>query len=807
MSTVKLIGPDGKQYDFDASAPGANLEQAKAAGFRVADDIGLVESAVDTFKAAGLHAAQGLTGGLLGAAAGAEQGVEESPEDFRARHEVATELTRLREESPVASVAGELAGAVFSPINKVGAAVKGARAISTVGRIAQEAKAGAAVGSLFGAGNALSEAALGDTQLTAENLAASVGLGALLGGAGGALGSAVEEGAAAVLPKAGRALSEAQKMLDDVANDAAVRATRAQQSVINRIGEAKLTEAGRVLREGGHLKALGTADDMLKSLEKDIAATGKTKGGFLDAADAAGSRPDFAAALKSVDDWAARLSPLERDTVKGELAKARTALEDIATDPKAGTWRAFDKWKQDVQAKAKFSRGQLSAEDDLALGLRRQLAGVAREELDRQLVPALGADGARFLETKSTYAALKDAERLAQSGAGRPGGFGYIGLKDLLAGGAGAVVHPAGFAGALASKFMREHGQALVAKTADAVSKSPALVAIAESMGKALPTLAPQLGQYAAPLAAAFGTSPAVGLATHMAMSQVDPGYSATAQLAGLSHEEPEHHGAALGRAHGLAEVAATARQADVDIDKGIAAVLRGEKPAPAVGKVMGRQDFGAKRMRRGELDAHAKRVEEIRHMATDPMALVERVAANMGKVGTVAPGVAAALTAQADRAVKYLADAAREPPKKGPLAADWVPSEAQRFEFAQKLQVVERPMSVLQHAAAGTLTSAQVDALRAVYPRLYATISQKALEQALGAKSVPYRSRLMLSMLTGMDLDGTTSQEALARNQEAIRGTKQGEDAAPADQGSRSEMTLGQRMALPNQRRDSEAP
>lgn len=58
MSTVKLIGPDGKQYDFDASAPGANLEQAKAAGFRVADDIGLVESAVDTFKAAGLHAAQ-----------------------------------------------------------------------------------------------------------------------------------------------------------------------------------------------------------------------------------------------------------------------------------------------------------------------------------------------------------------------------------------------------------------------------------------------------------------------------------------------------------------------------------------------------------------------------------------------------------------------------------------------------------------------------------------------------------------------------------------------------------------------------
>ena len=520
------------------------------------------------------------------------------------------------------------------------------------------------------------------------------------------------------------------------------------------------------------------------------------------AADASGAAPDFGSTIKGLDDYVAGLSPLKRERALADVAKATRTLEDVATDPAPSAWKRFDQWKRDLQKEAKFNLGA----DALGLEVRRDLATLAKNSLDDQLSVALGADAAKFMESKATYAALKDAASLAKSGTGRPSGFGYIGLKDLLAGGAGAAVHPAGFATALASKFMREHGQSLVAKTADAIAKSPALVAVAQSMGKSLAGFAPQLGQYAAPLAAAFGTSPAVGLATHMTMAQTDPGYAATAQLAGLTPEGPEEHGAAMGRAQSLADVAAAAKKGDDDITKHIAAVVKGEKAPPSVGRVMNRQDFGAKRMRQDELAAHSRRVEEIRQMAVDPMALVERVSANLQQLGPVAPGVSAALSAQADRAVQYLAEAAKAPPKPGPLAADWTPTEAERFEFNQKLQAVEEPMSVLQHAAAGTLTPTQVDALRTVYPRLYEQVSQRALEQAMAAKSVPYRSRLMLSMLTGVDLDGTLSQAALTRNQEAIRGkSAEQENAAPQDSGSRSEMTLGSRMALPNQRRDME--
>ena len=213
-------------------------------------------------------------------------------------------------------------------------------------------------------------------------------------------------------------------------------------------------------------------------------------------------------------------------------------------------------------------------------------------------------------------------------------------------------------------------------------------------------------------------------------------------------------------------------------------------------------------RMRRDAAAAHDKRTEEIRQLAADPNAFLDRVSKNLERVGPVAPGVSAALTAQAHTAVQYLAQAAQRPVKPGPLAHDWTPTESERHEFAQKLEAVQDPMSVLRHAAAGTLTPVQIEALRTVYPGLAKAIGEKALMQAMAKKpsEVPYRARLMLSMLTGADVDGSTSQAALASNQLANHGNKQSqENAAPQSSGARSEMTLASRMALPSQRRELE--
>ncbi len=816
--SINLVGPDGAPWVLDNDDPAA-LDEALRQGFKMPvapREKSELEQLGEGVAAGTLGAVEGLSGGLFGTAVGLAAKPDRTgfvDPGARAR---AKEVRRLDEENPVATGAGELAGMLFSPIGQLSGGIRtGIGATTKAGKLAASGLGGAVEGSLFGAGATLSDAMLGDAELTADKLIAGAGLGALLGAGGGSAFAGIEEGVRAVLPKLGKAVSGAQGTLDELANDLAIKATRAQQSVINRVGETKLAEAAKVLRDRGHLNASSSSDDILKSLTKDREEVGKQLGKFIDDADAAAKTPTYSQLLTRLDDFQKGLNPLERQAVAADLKAAREAVLELGARPvnatgKGGSaFRAFDDLKQTIQAKAKFSQGPVPL-DDVQFGLRRQLAGIFRDELDQQLLPQLGSDAAKkFTDSKAVYGALKDAERLATSGVGRakPGGFG-LGLYDLLAGVMGGSFHPAGIAAAVASKFMRERAPAIISKVADSVSRSPALKAVAESMGTQIAGVSPRLGPYGPALAQAFARSPEEGLAMHLTMAQVDPNYSATAQAVGLTHESPEEKSATLGRAQGLASLAGTVRSGEQQIGKYLDQVMKGSGSEAQSRKVLGRQDFGEKRMRRDAEAAHTQRVKEVRELATNPEALLERIAKNLEAVGPVAPGVASALAARANVAVQYLAKAAEVPPKPGPLAPDWVPTEAERNEFTQKLEVVEDPMSVMRHAAAGTLTDMQVEALKTVYPSLWQSMSEAALAKvAEGPKEVPYSARLMLSVLTGIDVDGSLSFEAIVSNQNAIRATKQKEpeNAAPQSPGARSEMTLAGRMATPEQRREME--
>lgn len=128
-----------------------------------------------------------LLAGVEGAARGASLGLSDvaesqlskvlpeglsqtfSPEQIRARQEA----------NPTTSFLGNIAGA--APLGGLGKAIG-------LGGVAAEA----ATGALFGAGNAVSEAALGDPQLNAQKVLADVGMGAALGGGLGLLSKAIK---------------------------------------------------------------------------------------------------------------------------------------------------------------------------------------------------------------------------------------------------------------------------------------------------------------------------------------------------------------------------------------------------------------------------------------------------------------------------------------------------------------------------------------------------------------------------------------------------------------------------------------
>lgn len=789
--SVPLVGPDGRQYSLD---DGANLDAVLKLGFRVETPetpVTALESAADIGKEVVETATAATTGALRGATANAS-GIalqNANPAGFET-------LKGMEERSPIASTVGEVGGMVFSPINKAGTLVtKGLGATTKLGRIGAEVAGGATSGVLFGAGKTVSDAALGDVDLTAEKLIAGAGLGAVLGGAGGGLGGAITEGARAVLPRAATLAKRAQSALDDIANDATISATRAQQGVINRIGDDKLRAAAEAIRSKGLIRS--SPDEMAKAIEGERQTIGKMLGKFLDDADAAGSKADHMRLLNRLDDYEAKLNPLERDAVAADLRAARRAVAELGEQ--GSGFRALDDLKQTIQAKAKFSRGPTPL-DDTTLGLKRSLAGVFRDELDQQLLPVLGSDaGKAFTDTKALYGSLRDAERLAQSGAGRVGG---IGLRDMLAAVAGTSIHPMGIAAAIGSKVLREQGPAIAARIADRLSKEPALQAMARSFAASLPMTAPKLGPYGAILAQEAQVSPERALATHMAYAQLDPSYAATAQLAGLTPEQPDEHPVALERAQTLAEAHAAAAAQDEAVRKGVDRAARGGA-SPSEGRAMRSQDFGAMRMRRDGSAAYDKRVAEIRELATNPAALIDRIAANMAGLSSTAPGVAVAMQNTAQRAVAYLAQQAEVPPKAGPMAAEWDPPEADRQAFAEKLEVVQEPMSVLDAAAAGTLTEEQMGALRVVYPRLAQQVADMALERMVSGGSVPYSQRLMLFMLSGVDPDGSMSPEAVAANQAAIAAHKQLDSPDSPDARKPSDVTLAERTATPSQRRE----
>lgn len=158
----------------------------------------------------------------LGALRGATLGLSDVAISGVGGEDAATAVSELRARNPYASTGGEIAGATLPAVlagaggalgtaarlapagatarlglaaERGAAALVGSGARSAAGTIVQSLVpkiAGSAIeGAVYGAGAAISEAALGDAELTAENILSSVGWGSLIGGgSAGALGAA-----------------------------------------------------------------------------------------------------------------------------------------------------------------------------------------------------------------------------------------------------------------------------------------------------------------------------------------------------------------------------------------------------------------------------------------------------------------------------------------------------------------------------------------------------------------------------------------------------------------------------------------
>lgn len=158
------------------------------------------------------------------------------------------------------------------------------------------------------------------------------------------------------------------------------------------------------------------------------------------------------------------------------------------------------------------------------------------------------------------------------------------------------------------------------------------------------------------------------------------------------------------------------------------------------------------------------------------------------GKVGHYMPDHGMAVAQTAGTAVQYLNSLRPDDAPKNPLDAPIVPNKIQEAEYNRALDIANQPLLVLEAVKKGTVTPSDITHLKVLYPDLYKRsadkISFQMFEKLHKKESIPYKTRIGVSMFLGQPLDGTMTplgiqsaqpQMPAPQQQPRIQGGKKG--------------------------------
>lgn len=137
------------------------------------------------------------------------------------------------------------------------------------------------------------------------------------------------------------------------------------------------------------------------------------------------------------------------------------------------------------------------------------------------------------------------------------------------------------------------------------------------------------------------------------------------------------------------------------------------------------------------------------------------------GSVGHYMPDHAVAIGSVASNAVNFLNSIKPQSIQRAPLDPPLKPSQAVQAQYDKVLDIAQQPLVVLQSIRDGTLTSHDVMALHTLYPDLYKGLREKVMAQMIehvaNEETIPYKTRLGLSMFLQQPLDSTMKPMAIS--------------------------------------------
>ena len=709
-----MVWLDGKLYDV----PADKVEQALKDGAKVPSQEQYARHVAGQQPLqAGIEAVgRGLTLGL------SDYALQSDP------------MARLRrEENPAAAFAGEVAGGLaLSPVVGVASApVK-----SLVGKALIE-------GGIYGLGSAVSEAALGNTELTAEKLLAGGGAGALTGGiVGGAFA-----GLGALARKVGGALqgSAVRDSLKSAASRVwkAELATKAQLRKHNTANYwDDIVEFG--VREGILHKGT-TFESGLEAAQASVARRGGDLGQLLARLEEQAPLGKYQTAL--LNHVQGELAPLlKRPTLRPAAETALSQVDEILKG--GGSWQDLwthqsDLWKKLPETVAPEGANEVRSVVRSAI---KDAIFQADEKLLKNAPGFLKQKNKELAQAYRLAAMFEDRLLSAEAASPKVGDLVFKGAVGAAAGG------PAGGAVAVAAELfgakLKERGGFTAAALLHDLGANQALPKIAANFQRIVEQKLASggLGPFTLPLQQAASRGALGLLDTHLSLAQskLGPEYMATL---GLEHERPEDLPHIEGRAAALSALEARASAVDKQIDAGVKAVLKGEgTPAPRI-----------------TVDQQSVR-QQLERALLDPQAVFEAVPSVLSGA---APSTMTSLLAAQMNAAQLLLDKMPKSPYEGlppALQRPWKPSPAAVREWGEYLQAVQDPASILQSLAAGRYTQPQRDVLQAVYPQLQLEIQQRLIER-LGQHNKPLglKQRRVLAAMLGEGVLGTDRAQVLA--------------------------------------------
>ncbi len=565
---------------------------------------------------------------------------------------------------------------------------------SVISKVIPKTAGSAVEGALFGAGELIREEAIGEADFNAENAISHVGLGAVLGGAGGALFGGLEVLAPLAAKVVGKGKKAASKFTDPAqAALELVGVSPAKRASIKNTRPGLVDDLTDVLR---HKVELGLFDDTAKLSDNFIKlekTSGKRIQELVDELDelAAASpelRPTYADYFAPLRDKMDDLSIRYKNAPGPTASKARKKLQDWSSE--------FDRYSKlggkmspaDMNKFRKVADESIKyGPDDLFAKLDNRINYTARKHhrdmLDKtaeaysNAFPDRAKLSSELSQANKDFAVAKEFGKSISSKAEREFEKSFLNFRDILAVGTGGIFGgPIGGAAVYATKKLLE-GDA-IRKMKILANMEKANQGVGKKISKSVESF------FSKSAGAASPTSVNALLKFDLLGSDSD-------------HKKPK-----------------TRKQ------------------------------------------AMSKFRDDVVKIKQDPTLLVNKVNGKTLGMQVVAPQSAGRVSSTALTGVQFLSEKMPVDPSP-PLFGkrDYVPSDLDLAKFERYVQAVADPLSTLEDLEQGTLTREQVEALQAVYPKLYAQIQETVMAKLVSDDGdVPYERRLTLGILLQIPTD-----------------------------------------------------